>query len=927
MRKIISLILSLSMLLTMLPHTAVYAAEDIAIVGTNNGSANEIGTIDTFNVSQISPYQMSLLNSITSLSDKLGGKESSDSYISADFSDIDGALFAAPSYGTNASKRYRIFSFNVYGAALQKIKVRFASNLKPVCADELSTNSNIRSAQWNNIVFVCDTVDKSTKTYVNGVLAASANVIDVIKTKGFTIADDGTIYTSAGAEVKNISYCFNDVRFDVVKAGTYGFDDLTIAASDTEPVIEAPAVLAESDGYTIADGVINLAGDSVTLPALDGATYVVNGVAGATTVCPGDVVAVKKTTALGNLFTSYTAMDASNPLNEVVSLKHGLDGIENYFSELETTTFGGETCALLKGVTQEDGGKQMFLQYVNTELASADFVMSAVVYANDDISRIYFATSGHAVMGSFAEEQFVMDAWNTITVAADGETGVNTAYINGVEVSQTTQPVVDGKLRLVIETANDVLGGTDVYIDNFYVLKGSMTIPAATTTLDTVGSRVITNVYGMTYQQISDAITLSGTSVRTEFVYGDTTPAMTDNVKSGTKVNIYDRGVFVGDYIISFEQPVESILSSHDGLASTAVQKLYSEYTVETEGSNAYASFVGTESTNSDHLFIQYTSSACEGDMLLSINVKPADTTGSVYFATRYNGALSSKVQLNKLNTNEWNNLTLIMDSTTAKNALYVNGKYYDSCSGSIVDSVVRFIVSDTSVVGKKIYMDDFCIIKGKTVFPPLSGDFDIDGLTINGYYGMTYSEIRNALVVAKDGMTVSEFTMDGESVNALSEAEQGASISLYDNGVYIAQYTLGTAKYSIGECNGYSDGQLSPRFGSGEFSVKQEIGVYTDTAVEFLSALAQYDSLNNLVAVNIRKNAVHGNQTIETPIDITTTEGTYLSYMLWECGSLRPVGKAVTFEPYSSTLAESVVKLYPGYTTKAATFSFDDGI
>ena len=113
----------------------------------------------------------------------------------------------------------------MYGAAIERIKVRFAGNLKPICADNISTNSNIRSAQWNNVVFVCDTADKSTKTYVNGVLIATANVIDVITGSGFTIADDGMIYTSSGAAVKNISYCFNDVRADVVKAGTYSFDD------------------------------------------------------------------------------------------------------------------------------------------------------------------------------------------------------------------------------------------------------------------------------------------------------------------------------------------------------------------------------------------------------------------------------------------------------------------------------------------------------------------------------------------------------------------------------------------------------------------------------------------------------------------------------------------------------------------------------
>ena len=94
---------------------------------------------------------------------------------------------------------------------MQKAKVRFASNLKPDCADNLSTNSAIRATQWNNIVFVCDTQTLDTKTYINGVAAASSNVKDVILSMGFTIADDGMIYTSAGAAVvlMALNFLFN----------------------------------------------------------------------------------------------------------------------------------------------------------------------------------------------------------------------------------------------------------------------------------------------------------------------------------------------------------------------------------------------------------------------------------------------------------------------------------------------------------------------------------------------------------------------------------------------------------------------------------------------------------------------------------------------------------------------------------------------
>ena len=157
MRRILSLILSVAVLFAMIPEVG-FAADGIVVLGTNNGSGSEIGAINSAKVCAVAPYQMSLLNSITSLSDQLGGKAKTDSYINGDFYAYDGALFATPKFGANSSKRYRIYSFNVYGAAVQRAKVRFASNLKPACADNLTTNSAVRATQWNNLVFVCDGV-------------------------------------------------------------------------------------------------------------------------------------------------------------------------------------------------------------------------------------------------------------------------------------------------------------------------------------------------------------------------------------------------------------------------------------------------------------------------------------------------------------------------------------------------------------------------------------------------------------------------------------------------------------------------------------------------------------------------------------------------------------------------------------------------
>ena len=126
MRRILSLILSIAVLFAMVPEVG-FAADGIAVIGTNNGSATEIGAINSSKVSAVAPYQMSLLNSIASSSERLGGKEKTDSYINGDYYAYDGALFATPNFGANSSKRYRIYSFNVYGAAVQRATIRITN--------------------------------------------------------------------------------------------------------------------------------------------------------------------------------------------------------------------------------------------------------------------------------------------------------------------------------------------------------------------------------------------------------------------------------------------------------------------------------------------------------------------------------------------------------------------------------------------------------------------------------------------------------------------------------------------------------------------------------------------------------------------------------------------------------------------------------
>ena len=125
----------------------------------------------------------------------------------------------------------------------------------------------------------------------------------------------------------------------------------------------------------------------------------------------------------------------------------------------------------------------------------------------------------------------------------------------------------------------------------------------------------------------------------------------------------------------------------------------------------------------------------------------------------------------------------------------------------------------------------------------------------------------------------------------------------------------------------GYSNGYPSDKFTEGTFTVKTSAFAYGESS-QLTGYLAQYDYDGNLINLGELCTVTPDNNTltdIEVNIDITKAAGSTLKFMLWD-SNMKPCLPASVFEPYSASSID-VVKTYPNYSTKAATFSFDDGI
>lgn len=158
---------------------------------------------------------------------------------------------------------------------------------------------------------------------------------------------------------------------------------------------------------------------------------------------------------------------------------------------------------------------------------------------------------------------------------------------------------------------------------------------------------------------------------------------------------------------------------------------------------------------------------------------------------------------------------------------------------------------------------------------------------------------------------------------NTLKSAEDKAMAIEFKSNFTTA--SNGIKKYSVFNHRKFSNGQPSEGFSSGTFKIKTDIYAHCESQ-EVTAILAQYNN-NKLVAVNIEPQSVGGESMTEVSLELSDEESTHLKYFLFEKDKLVPVCEPITIKPYSKTEIESVVKLFPGFTSEAATFSFDDGV
>lgn len=242
-------------------------------------------------------------------------------------------------------------------------------------------------------------------------------------------------------------------------------------------------------------------------------------------------------------------------------------------------------------------------------------------------------------------------------------------------------------------------------------------------------------------------------------------------------------------------------------------------------------------------------------------------------------------------------------------------------------DQIKNAYLDDIRVYGMDALTENFL----DTMNTTLESDvFVVKGNSVNGFKGMTAGELISASKVAV-GARVEVFAANGIDPVATDDFVQSGMILRVTtaDGMNYKNYLLDVEAFTLSDIQYSINGNMIPgRFATGELKAEVDLTSYIDEPVPATVIIAQYENgrLINTAVGNAPATAKDQTVTVSATLNVTKSEGTTVKIMLLESrDTMKPLAASVDLTPFSDSSLESVQKLYPGYTQKAVTFSYDD--
>ncbi|MBQ8525924.1 MAG: polysaccharide deacetylase family protein [Clostridia bacterium] len=829
---------------------------------------------------------------------------------------------------------------------------------------------------WNKLVYVYDhsTAGDELNEYAGSwAMYLNGECINALgENRDLMDADNPFNYTSKGKmDQMRVMFASSAVNEEI----SMYFDDVdcyTVTTDDKAAYIASFAkdkpVLAESSDakYTISEGVVDAAAGATAgdIEAADGTTVRVyqnkqysQVLADTAVLKSGNIVVVEK----DGIFNYYPviAADGSVTLYEAYQAAD----ISTFYrgEKSDAAGMGGKTTddssiLLNSNVIEHDNQTHYngFFSYAPGSISNgvwSGIDTSGYLVAEGEIFPASIRTIGIATNGgtTVADIPAVANEWNKFYVVYDFTNKKMKVVVDGVVTTDWAETVYGtanrNDIRFLI-TGNDNEAPAQVYLDDYriYTIKSEPDYDAPAV-LDTSKYTIDSGYLVASADDTVKDITSDDAEVR---VYTDSTYTNlcsdSDVLLNGNVVVLVSgNGCFAYYPVTSALTRVPAtVVTEHcdeNNLASVTAARASITIADGFGGkavSDKVAKLTGTTSTGDCDYFIQTTTVPADKDIVASILVYPEEKITSYWFATSGHSPVTDKIAATDLKTGEWNRITIVYDAQTKTSYTYINDVLKAEYSGNgISNGILRFIENNSltaaEIANVSSYFDDFVIWTGDIAVPAVDfGKYTNDGWEINGFGDDTAAEALTEITPAEgyEDYTVTICDSEGNPAASDDKIEQGWTVTVYDGDVCLATYSFAAAEYEVSDIMALVTDGYDPangKFGAGTLELSWDVNVYSGTK-DIYGVIAHFDESGNLSGVAMEKNSVTGEGAVNATLEVKESEGT-VKCMLWDAASLAPMTGTKEYSAYSSTVIEDAVPLYEGFTTKSAVFNYDDGI
>lgn len=337
-------------------------------------------------------------------------------------------------------------------------------------------------------------------------------------------------------------------------------------------------------------------------------------------------------------------------------------------------------------------------------------------------------------------------------------------------------------------------------------------------------------------------------------------------------------------------------------------------------------------STPEKDFFINYIAKAdvAKKPTVMSISVVPNNTISEIVFATASHVAVTNPISTATLEEGKWNKLTFVYEPETTTFSAYVNEKLVSTKKTPAINNTFRIIFkyATTHIKDSYIYFDDYYVYSGDVPVPSITSEkYVIENMSVNGYGSDNIGQIKQNVKGALPGFRLEYTNEHGKSLKDEATAKNGDKITVYDGDVVIGTYEIGVASMSFENAKVYAGYYQLPeaKFGKGENTFSVDYKNY-EKELDVIFKAAQYDKNGKEIASAKENYKIDNSGNMSVKLDVKESKDTYIELTVADTtGKL--LAKAVRIDAYRGNKVEFSAPLYPGYTSKAVVFNYDDAV